>query len=168
MHNKLKNGVLDLRATQNFLHPSFLRQYAFARIQLCTNPPQMSSSLFKCTTNIQAYFDCVVTWLSVQFMITESLALSQTLFHRQTTTMSPRRQQDLYMYNFHDASHPDVMLDAWRGFYSDGLFTDTDLWCSSGQVLHCHKVMLYACSSFFRVMFTAYMKERTNSLVWYV
>eukprot|EP00064_Thunnus_orientalis_P012437 superscaffoldBa00001906_g12472 len=79
--------------------------------------------------------------------------------------MSPRRQQDLYMYNFHDASHPDVMLDAWRGFYSDGLFTDTDLWCSSGQVLHCHKVMLYACSSFFRVMFTAYMKERTNSLV---
>lgn len=33
---------------------------------------QMSSSLLKCTTNTQAYFDCVVTWLSVQFTSTKS------------------------------------------------------------------------------------------------
>ncbi|XP_037646043.1 kelch-like protein 23 [Sebastes umbrosus] len=84
---------------------------------------------------------------------------------RQTTAASPRRPQDLYEYDFHDVSHPEEVLDALRGFYSEGLFTDIALQCSSGQVLHCHKVALCARSSYFRVMFTADMRERTNSLV---
>ncbi|KAG8001331.1 Kelch-like protein 23, partial [Nibea albiflora] len=83
----------------------------------------------------------------------------------QTTATSHRRSQDLYTYDFHDASHPEELLAALRGFYSEGLFTDIALQCSSGQVLHCHKVALCARSSYFRVMFTADMRERTNSLV---
>ncbi|XP_059202663.1 kelch-like protein 23 [Centropristis striata] len=85
--------------------------------------------------------------------------------HRQTTTTSPRRSQDLYVYDFHDVSHTEELLGALQGFYSEGLFTDIALQCSSGQVLHCHKVALCARSSYFRVMFTADMKERTNSLI---
>ncbi|XP_035538103.1 kelch-like protein 23 [Morone saxatilis] len=84
---------------------------------------------------------------------------------RQTRTATPRRSQDLYSYDFHDVSHPEEVLDALRSFYSDGLFTDIALQCSSGQVLRCHKVALCARSSYFRVMFTADMKERTDSLV---
>ncbi|XP_076592725.1 kelch-like protein 23 [Chaetodon auriga] len=101
--------------------------------------------------------------MSVSF---PALALSQTLkCHRQTTAESPRRSQDLYVYDFHDVSHSEEVLDALRGFYSEGLFTDIALQCSSGQVLHCHKVALCARSSYFRVMFTVDMRERTNSLV---
>ncbi|XP_070687413.1 kelch-like protein 23 [Pempheris klunzingeri] len=84
---------------------------------------------------------------------------------RQTAAPLPRRPQDPYVYDFHDVSHPEAVLDALRGFYSEGLFTDIALQCSSGQVLHCHKVALCARSSYFRAMFTADMKERTNSLV---
>lgn len=79
--------------------------------------------------------------------------------------MSPRRP---YVYEFHDVSHPEEVLDALRSFYSEDLFTDIALQCSSGQVLRCHKVALCARSSYFRVMFTADMRERTNGLVRYV
>ncbi|XP_078112192.1 kelch-like protein 23 [Sander vitreus] len=85
--------------------------------------------------------------------------------HRQTTTASPTRAQELYVYDFHDVSHPEEVLGALRGFYSEGLFTDIALQCSSGQVIHCHKVALCARSSYFKVMFTADMRERIDSLV---
>ncbi|KAA8596014.1 hypothetical protein FQN60_011305, partial [Etheostoma spectabile] len=90
---------------------------------------------------------------------------SYFVMHRQTTTASPTRAQELYAYDFHDVSHPEEVLGALRGFYSEGLFTDIALQCSSGQVLRCHKVALCARSSYFRVMFTADMRERTDSLV---
>ncbi|XP_071752315.2 kelch-like protein 23 [Centroberyx gerrardi] len=83
----------------------------------------------------------------------------------QPKNVSSRRPEELYMYDFCDASHPEELLDALRGFYAEDLFTDIALQCTSGQVLRCHKVALCARSSYFRVMFTVDMRERTNSLV---
>lgn len=79
-----------------------------------------------------------------------------------------RLQLDLYVYDSNAVSHPEVVLNALRGFYSEGLFTDIALQCSSGNFPYCHKVALCARSSYFRVMFTADMTERTNSRVRYV
>ncbi|XP_046887086.1 kelch-like protein 23 [Hypomesus transpacificus] len=75
------------------------------------------------------------------------------------------RRQDEYTYDFCDAAHPYEVLDALQGFYTQGLFTDIALQGSAGIVLHCHKVALCARSSYFRVMFTADMREKTNSLI---
>ena len=71
------------------------------------------------------------------------------------------------MYGFPDVSHPEEG-DASRGFCSDGLYSDIALQCSSGHFLNCHKLTLFAYSSYFRVIFTADMREGTNSLVSYV
>ncbi|KAM3877101.1 kelch-like protein 23 [Diretmus argenteus] len=84
---------------------------------------------------------------------------------RQTKNASARRPEELYTYDFCDASHPEEMLGALQAFYAEGLFTDIALQSSSGQVLRCHKVALCARSSYFRVMFTTDMRERMNSLV---
>ncbi|XP_023661511.2 kelch-like protein 23 [Paramormyrops kingsleyae] len=73
--------------------------------------------------------------------------------------------QESYVYDFCDASHPAELLDALREFYVSNLFTDITLQCSSGQVFHCHKAALSACSSYFKVMFTADMRERSNSVI---
>uniref|UniRef100_A0A3Q3IZR7 BTB domain-containing protein n=1 Tax=Monopterus albus TaxID=43700 RepID=A0A3Q3IZR7_MONAL len=51
-------------------------------------------------------------------------------------------------------------------FYISGLFTDVALQCGeSGQVFHCHRALLSARSSYFKVMFTADMRERSNSVI---
>uniref|UniRef100_A0A3Q1IZ31 BTB domain-containing protein n=1 Tax=Anabas testudineus TaxID=64144 RepID=A0A3Q1IZ31_ANATE len=75
-------------------------------------------------------------------------------------------QSEIYTYDFCDADHPAELLDALRHFYTSGLFTDVSLQCGeSGQVFHCHKALLSARSSYFKVMFTADMRERSNSLI---
>lgn len=76
------------------------------------------------------------------------------------------KQADTYTYDFCDADHPAELLDALRHFYISGLFTDVSLQCGdSGQVFHCHRALLSARSSYFKVMFTADMRERSNSLI---
>lgn len=75
------------------------------------------------------------------------------------------RGQESYTYEFSDDSHPTKLLDTLREFYSSGLFTDIALTSSSGQVYRCHKAVLSACSSYFRVMFTLDMRERSNDLI---
>ncbi|XP_041856783.1 kelch-like protein 23 [Melanotaenia boesemani] len=72
---------------------------------------------------------------------------------------------EIYTYDFSDGDHPAKLLDALRHFYTSGLFTDVTLQCESGQVFHCHKAILAARSSYFKVMFTADMKERSNSVI---
>lgn len=79
---------------------------------------------------------------------------------------SSRCQAEVYTYEFCDEDHPAQLLDALRHFYLSGLFTDVSLRCGeSGQVFHCHKALLSARSSYFKVMFTADMKERSNRLI---
>uniref|UniRef100_W5MMQ3 Kelch like family member 23 n=1 Tax=Lepisosteus oculatus TaxID=7918 RepID=W5MMQ3_LEPOC len=73
--------------------------------------------------------------------------------------------QDCYVYEFYDFDHPNEFLEAFREFYLDGLFTDITLQCGSGQIFRCHKAALAARSSYFKVMFTADMKERSNDLI---
>lgn len=76
------------------------------------------------------------------------------------------KQTDIYTHDFCDGDHPAEVLDAFRRFYISGLFTDVSLQCGeSGQVFHCHRALLAARSSYFEVMFTADMRERTNSLI---
>lgn len=70
-----------------------------------------------------------------------------------------------YIYDFCDITHPTELLDALREFYIGGLFTDISLQCATGQVFHCHKAALSARSSYFKVMFTADMRERSNNLI---
>lgn len=70
-----------------------------------------------------------------------------------------------YVYDFCDIPHPSELLDALKDFYTSGLFTDISLQCATGQVFSCHKVALAARSSYFKVMFTADMKERSNDLI---
>ncbi|XP_054644266.1 kelch-like protein 23 [Dunckerocampus dactyliophorus] len=75
-------------------------------------------------------------------------------------------QQDGYTYEFCDADHPAELLHALRHFYLNGLFTDVTLQCGdSSQVFHCHKALLSARSSYFKIMFTADMRERSNSVI---
>jgi len=76
------------------------------------------------------------------------------------------RRAELYSYDFCDGDHPAELLEALRRFYTSGLFTDVTLQCGeSGQVFHCHKALLSARSSYFKVMFTADMRERSNSVI---
>lgn len=76
------------------------------------------------------------------------------------------KQAEIYTYDFCDGDHAAELLDALRCFYISGLFTDVTLQCGeSGQVFHCHKALLSARSSYFKVMFTADMRERSNSVI---
>ncbi|KAM3606987.1 uncharacterized protein V6R79_000258 [Siganus canaliculatus] len=76
------------------------------------------------------------------------------------------RQSEIYTYDFCDGDHATELLQALRHFYISGLFTDVTLQCGeSGQMFHCHKALLSARSSYFKVMFTADMRERTNSVI---
>uniref|UniRef100_A0A8C4SDE6 Kelch like family member 23 n=2 Tax=Erpetoichthys calabaricus TaxID=27687 RepID=A0A8C4SDE6_ERPCA len=75
------------------------------------------------------------------------------------------KEQDFYTYNFSDVGHPAEFLDSFKEFYVKGLFTDISLQCSSGEIFHCHKAALSACSTYFKVMFTADMKERSNNVI---
>uniref|UniRef100_G3NN78 Kelch-like family member 23 n=1 Tax=Gasterosteus aculeatus TaxID=69293 RepID=G3NN78_GASAC len=80
-------------------------------------------------------------------------------------TMS-QKQSDLYTHDFCDGDHPAELLDALRRFYVGGLFTDVALQCGeSGRVFHCHRALLSARSAYFKVMFTADMRERSNAVV---
>uniref|UniRef100_A0A1A8GNI2 Kelch-like 23 n=1 Tax=Nothobranchius korthausae TaxID=1143690 RepID=A0A1A8GNI2_9TELE len=75
-------------------------------------------------------------------------------------------KNEIYTYDFCDGEHPAEVLDALRHFYLRGLFTDVTLQCAeSGQVYHCHRALLAARSSYFKVMFTADMRERSNSVI---
>nr|XP_033799803.1 kelch-like protein 23 isoform X2 [Geotrypetes seraphini] len=78
--------------------------------------------------------------------------------------MSLKAQED-YAYVFSDTSHHVDFLDSFRTFYLGGLFTDITLQCSSGRVFHCHKAALAACSHYFKVMFTADMKEKSKNRI---
>lgn len=73
--------------------------------------------------------------------------------------------KESYIYDFCDIAHPNELLDALREFYLGGIFTDITLQCATGQVFYCHKAALSARSSYFKVMFTADMKERSNNLI---
>uniref|UniRef100_A0AAY4AXA1 Kelch-like family member 23 n=1 Tax=Denticeps clupeoides TaxID=299321 RepID=A0AAY4AXA1_9TELE len=72
---------------------------------------------------------------------------------------------ELYTYDFCDAAHPVELLNMLRAFYLGDLFTDVSLKCSSGQVFHCHKVVLSGRSAYFKVMFTLDMRERSTQLI---
>uniref|UniRef100_UPI0037E89D77 kelch-like protein 23 n=1 Tax=Semicossyphus pulcher TaxID=241346 RepID=UPI0037E89D77 len=73
---------------------------------------------------------------------------------------------EIYTYDFCDGDHAAELLDALRHFYISGMFTDVSLQCGdSGQVFNCHKALLSARSSYFKVMFTADMRERSNSVI---
>ncbi|XP_052004881.1 kelch-like protein 23 isoform X2 [Xyrauchen texanus] len=73
--------------------------------------------------------------------------------------------QSSYSYEFCDATHSSEVLDALHDFQTRGLFTDITLQCSSGEVFHCHKAVLSARSSYFRVMFTLDMRERIKDII---
>ena len=73
--------------------------------------------------------------------------------------------QEDYEFAYRDSSHPVCLLDAFRAFYLDGLFTDIALQAASGVLLHCHRAVLAACSSYFRAMFTADMKEKSKNQI---
>lgn len=80
--------------------------------------------------------------------------------------MMSRQQDEGYTYDFCDEGHAAELLCALRQFYVGGLFTDVTLRCGeSGQVFHCHRALLSAHSCYFKVMFTADMKERSNSAI---
>ncbi|CAL9690271.1 unnamed protein product [Knipowitschia caucasica] len=73
---------------------------------------------------------------------------------------------EVYAYDYIDSAHPNELLDTLRHFYLTGAFTDITLQCAeSGQVFHCHKAVLSARSSYFKVMFTADMKERSDRVI---
>ncbi|XP_069637463.1 kelch-like protein 23 isoform X2 [Haliaeetus albicilla] len=73
--------------------------------------------------------------------------------------------QEDYAYLYRDSSHPAGFLEAFRAFYLDGLFTDITLQSASGVFFHCHRAALAACSSYFKAMFTADMKEKSKSQI---
>lgn len=80
--------------------------------------------------------------------------------------MMSQQQCEGYTYDFCDEGHAAELLAALRQFYISGLFTDVTLQCGeSEQVFHCHRALLSAHSSYFKVMFTADMKERSNSVI---
>ncbi|KAF4796841.1 kelch-like protein 23 [Turdus rufiventris] len=73
--------------------------------------------------------------------------------------------QEEYAYLYKDSAHPGGFLEAFRAFYLDGLFTDITLQCASGVIFHCHRAALAACSSYFKAMFTADMKEKSKNQI---
>ncbi|XP_034042820.1 kelch-like protein 23 isoform X2 [Thalassophryne amazonica] len=76
------------------------------------------------------------------------------------------KQTDIYTYNYCDTDYPTKLLDALKQLYISGMFTDVTLQCAdSQQVFHCHKLLLSARSSYFEVMFTADMRERSDSTI---
>lgn len=79
--------------------------------------------------------------------------------------MMSQQQCEGYVFDFCDGGHAAELLDALRQFYICGLFTDVTLQCDSGQVFECHRALLSARSSYFKVMFTADMKERSKSVI---
>ncbi|XP_075036786.1 kelch-like protein 23 isoform X2 [Mixophyes fleayi] len=76
-------------------------------------------------------------------------------------------QKDLedYCLIYNDPNHHVEFLESFRTFYKEGLFTDVTLMSSSGKIFHCHKAALAACSHYFKVMFTADMKEKSNNQI---
>ncbi|NWJ05686.1 KLH23 protein, partial [Crypturellus undulatus] len=70
-----------------------------------------------------------------------------------------------YALSHAEPRHAAVVLEALRAFHLDGLFTDVALQSGSGRLLHCHRALLAACSSYFRAMFTADMKEKSKKQV---
>ncbi|XP_017325776.1 kelch-like protein 23 [Ictalurus punctatus] len=70
-----------------------------------------------------------------------------------------------YTYEFCDEDHPSETLGALREFYACGLFADITLQCCTGQMFHCHKALLSARSTYFKVMFTSDMRERSNVII---
>ncbi|XP_066497124.1 kelch-like protein 23 isoform X2 [Hoplias malabaricus] len=75
------------------------------------------------------------------------------------------KDHESYVYEFCDDTHSSEMLYALQEFYTRGLFTDITLCCSAGQMFHCHKAVLSARSSYFKVMFTLDMRERSNGII---
>ncbi|KAL7865478.1 hypothetical protein SRHO_G00107250 [Serrasalmus rhombeus] len=75
------------------------------------------------------------------------------------------KDHECYTYEFCDDSHPSEMLDALHEFYTNDLFTDITLCCSTGRMFHCHKTVLSARSAYFKVMFTLDMRERSNGII---
>lgn len=73
--------------------------------------------------------------------------------------------QEEYTYIYKDVSHPVELLDAFKTFYLDGLFTDITLQCASDVIFHCHKAVLAACSNYFKAMFTSDMKEKSKNQI---
>ncbi|XP_059822606.1 kelch-like protein 23 [Hypanus sabinus] len=70
-----------------------------------------------------------------------------------------------YSYEFKDTSHSTEFLNVFNEFYQSGLFTDVIFECFSGQLFHCHKVALAACSTYFKAMFTADMQEKATTII---
>ncbi|XP_041056102.1 kelch-like protein 23 [Carcharodon carcharias] len=70
-----------------------------------------------------------------------------------------------YTYEFKDTNHSVEFLEAFKEFYRNELFTDITLECFSGRLFHCHKVALAACSTYFKIMFTADMREKTTRII---
>ncbi|XP_073710886.1 kelch-like protein 23 [Misgurnus anguillicaudatus] len=73
--------------------------------------------------------------------------------------------QSSYSYDFCDETHSSEVLEVLHEFHISGLFTDITLRSSSGQIFHCHKVVLSSRSSYFKSMFTLDMRERTNDII---
>ncbi|XP_019731683.1 kelch-like protein 23 isoform X2 [Hippocampus comes] len=92
---------------------------------------------------------------------------SSRSIHGQNKDTMSHQQNEVYTYDFCDPDHPAEILDALRHFYLNGLFSDVTLRCAddSGRVFHCHKALLSARSSYFQIMFTADMRERSNSVI---
>ncbi|KAM8934537.1 kelch-like protein 23 [Pelodytes ibericus] len=75
------------------------------------------------------------------------------------------KDQEDYCFIYNDPTHHVDFLESFRTFYKEGLFTDVTLVSSSGQNFPCHKAALAACSHYFKVMFTADMKEKSNGQI---
>ncbi|XP_069786679.1 kelch-like protein 23 [Narcine bancroftii] len=75
------------------------------------------------------------------------------------------KEHHSYTYEFKDANHSAEFLNAFKEFYQNELFSDITLECVSGQLFHCHKVALAACSSYFKAMFTADMQEKATKII---
>ncbi|XP_019378324.1 PREDICTED: kelch-like protein 23 [Gavialis gangeticus] len=70
-----------------------------------------------------------------------------------------------YAYTFRDASHAAGVLEAFGAFYLDGSFTDVTLRSACGALFPCHRAVLAACSTYFKAMFTADMKEKSKQQI---
>ncbi|MEE6489555.1 hypothetical protein FKM82_015612 [Ascaphus truei] len=75
------------------------------------------------------------------------------------------KDQEEYCFIYNDPTHHVDILESFRTFYKEGLFTDVTLVSSSGKVFHCHKAALAASSNYFKVMFTADMKEKSKNQI---
>ena len=106
---------------------------------------------------MQGFYSLIVTNIPFRIRL-------NTFYLFFSVTMSDK-PTELYTYDYNDDDHPHEVLDALSQFYLGGLFTDVSLQGSSGRVFHCHRAVLSARSSYFRAMFTADMRERSNSLI---